>query len=183
MSNKAIILFFSLLVITGILVSFQRYNVNRIGKAVENTAIIERTLRNYVLASFDSNSLRGKVEVTKMCEPYLKDGIFVLYLPSGLCRACFSSLLFAFQDHELPGDRVVVISEREDVEVKAECVARGITFMVSNQEIEFISDIILFRLYRGFLPISMNYNLGRNSILPLFFSEDEQMLQILSGAA
>jgi hypothetical protein len=137
---------------------------------------------SYILSSFNASTLQDKVLVYELCQPYLNDSSLVVYLPSGLCHACFSSLIFSLQDQKFPGDKVTIISEQEDFEVKRECLSLGIHYSVERLPVESISDILVFRSYRGFLPIAMEYDLKREPILPLFLSDNEKLLRILTHA-
>jgi hypothetical protein len=182
MSSKINYLFSSLSVLMLVMFALQMMNVNRIEKALDENIKAQRVLDNYILSTFSLDSSLSKEKVAEICRPHLKDSSYVLYLPAGLCRACFSSLLFAFQDHGISGETITVISGQEDFEVKAECLARGIHYMVNTEKVESISDILLFRLYQGFLPVVLSYNLGRDKVLSLFLSDNDRLLQILSGA-
>ena len=181
MLGKANYLIFILLAAVLVLVLVQRHNVKQVETAMLEKSQGQRVLENYILSSFYANEFQGRAEVNDMCYPHLNDTSFVLYLPPELCRACFSSLVFSFQDRNIPGSRITVISGREDIEVKAECLARGIRYLVNDLAVAPISDIILFRLYQGFLPVALSYNVGREPLLSLFLSDDDRLLQILSG--
>lgn len=182
MSTKAFILFFSLLAATLSLFFISWHKLNQLEKAILESRREKRVFESYILSSFNTTDLHDKVIISEICQPYLNDTSLVIYLPSGLCRACFSSLIFSFQDRDLPGNRVTVISGREDFEVKAECFSRGIHYIVNDLSVESVSDVMLFRLYQGFLPIGMKYNVGRESLLSLFLSDDERLLHVLAGA-
>lgn len=181
MSNKIGIVFYILLALAFVLVVVQRHNVKQLETAVYERAQSQHVIESYVLSSFDAGEFQGKAGITEICLPHLSETSLVLFLPSGLCRACFSSLIFAFQDRNIPGNRITVISEREDIEVKAECLARGIHYLVNNQPVDSVSSILLFRLYQGFLPVALCYNVSREPLLSLFLSDDDRLFQVLSG--
>lgn len=181
MSNKAYILFISLLAVTLALVLLSRHSVNQMESTMLGIDKEIHNLEDYILASFDGSNQKDKVIVSDICQPFINDTSLVIYLPIGLCRACFSSLIYSLQDMDFPNNRITVISEREDYEVKTECIARSIEYVVTDQPVEMISNIILFRLYQGFLPITMLFSLGRENILPLYLSDEERLFQIISG--
>jgi len=182
MSTKTALIFFPLVVAMLALVLISRHSVNRLEEALLRDAEKERVFESYTLSSFNASALQDKVLVSELCQSYLNDSSLVAYLPSGLCRACFSSLVFSLHDHEFPEDRITIISEQEDFEVKKECFSRGIHYMVEKLPVGSIPDIMVFRLYRGFLPIAIEYNLNREPLLPLFLSDDERLLRILTHA-
>lgn len=158
-----------------------RHSVNQMENAMRGMAKEKHILEEYILSSFDGSNQQDRVIVSNICQPFINDTSFVVYVPIGLCRACFSSLIYSLQDIAFPVKRVTVITERDDYEVKTECISRGIQYVVSDQSVDMISSILLFRLYQGFLPISMQFSLGRETILPLFLSDDERLFQIISG--
>ncbi len=182
MSGKIYNIFFILLLVLAVvLVVVQRYKAEQMGMALQEIIHEHGVLEQYALSTFYANEFEGRAEISEICYPLLTDTSFVLYLPPGLCRACFSSLIFSFQDRNLPGSRITVVSGREDIDVKAECFARGIRYLVDNRPVAPLSDIILFRLYQGFLPVALSYNVGREQLLTLFLSDDDKLLQTLSG--
>ena len=183
MLTKTHILSISLIAISLTLVLVLRHSIVQLENAMLGMKMEQRVMEDYILSSFNENNLQDKTIISDICQPYLCDTNYVVYLPKGLCRACFSSLIFSFQDKEVPGNRIIVICGEEDIQVKSECFSRGIQYVVNSQPIEAFSNIMLFRLYNGFLPIALEYNLGREQLLTLFFSNDERLLQILSGIA
>lgn len=182
MLNKVYVLFFSLVAIMLATVLILRRNVNQLEVAMLGMAQKQRVMENYILSSFNESTHHDEAMILETCQPFLNDTSLVLYLPSSLCRACFSSLIFSLQDNSFPWGKVTVISEREDFEVRSECLSRDISFVIGNQHVELFSNIMLFRLYQGYLPISMEFSLNRESLLPLFLSDDERLLQVISGA-
>lgn len=182
MSTKSHLIFLFLFLVALAFILVSRRSVHQLEEAVRQEAQKESVLENYILSSFNATTLQDKALISESCQSRLNDTDVIAYLPSGLCHACFSSLLFALQDHGIPGNRVTVICEKEDYEARSECRARGINYLVESLPIESISDILVFRLYRGFLPIVMEYDLKRKSLLPLFLSDNENLLHILTGS-
>lgn len=173
MLNRVYFLFISLAALMLATVLVLRRNVNQLEATMLSLAQKQRVMENYILSSFNESTHQDKAMILESCQPFLNDTSLVLYLPSSLCRACFSSLVFSLQDNGLPLSRVTVISEREDFEVRTECVSRDISFVVGDQNVELFSNIMLLRLYQGYLPISLEFSLNRESLLPLFLSDDE----------
>lgn len=182
MSTKSHIIFLSLFLVALAFILVSRRSVHQLEEAVRQEAQKESVLENYILSSFNAATLQDKALISESCLPRLNDTDVIAYLPSGLCHACFSSLLFALQDRGLPWDRITVICAEEDYDVRSECRARGINYFVESLPIESISDILVFRLYRGFLPVVMDYDLKREPLLPLFLSDNENLLRVLTRA-
>lgn len=182
MSTKSYTIIFFLFFVALALVLVSNLHVCRIKDAVKQNVQTERVFENYILASFNATTLQDRALVSEVCQSYLDDAHLVAYLPSGLCHACFSSLLLALQDYDYPWSKVIIISEKEDYEVRAECYARSINYMVKTLSVESVSNILVFRSYRGFFPIVMDYDLSREPILPLFLSDNEKLFHILAGS-
>ena len=80
--------------------------------------------------------------------------------------------MFAIQDNCVSFQRIKVLCEVDDYEIRSECISRDIRFGVLNYAIESATDIIIYRKSKG-IPISMRYNLGRDHILTLFLSDED----------
>lgn len=142
---------------------------------------VHKEYSNYILHSFNLHSTREQTQATDISLSFLKDSSLVVFLPRGLCRACFSSLLIELQDNHIPGDRVYVISDGRDYEVQFECIARGVHYSGIDAHLDGLHDIILTRYYRGYFPVQMLYDLGREKVFKLFISDDEKLFYSLSG--
>lgn len=182
MSTKSYIIFLFLSFLALALVLTSRRCVHQLEDVVRQEAQKERVLENYILSSFNATTLQDRALVSEVCQSFLDDSLLVAYLPASLCHACLSSLLFALQDHDFPWSKVSIISEKEDYEARTECSSRGINYVVKTLSVESISDILVFRLYRGFFPIVMDFDLSREPILSIFLSDNENLFRALSGS-
>lgn len=161
-----------------LLVFIQGKNAKEMQHNVERIKSLNENLAGYVCHTFSLSWLSEEEKVFNQILPYMDESTFLVYLPAGLCRSCFSSLLFAFQDNGIELSKISVFSEQSDVEVKSECVSRGARFKIFPTGTEGIEDILVFRLYKGFLPINIKYNLERNSELMLFLSDDSPVIPL-----
>lgn len=169
-----------IVILAASLVFVQQRNINKVNKAFRKIVDTVYALEDYILSSFDAYESEIGVNVINSLVPITKDTCLVLYLPSSLCRACFSSLLFDLQDYGIPWQSISVLVEKNDYEVRSECVSRGIHYMISDVKVEGVSDIIITRNYRGTIPIFMNYNLDRSYILKLFLSDSDKFINAKS---
>lgn len=159
----------------------QLFNVSRINRELNDAKERQRDLENYVCNSFVAACNEAENGAYYCSLPFLTESSVVVYLPEGLCRSCFMTLLFAFQDLSVSADRVVVLSESLDMEVRSACNARGIKFQKTDHSIDGLSDIIVSRLVHGSIPIAVRYNLERDYVLSLFFSDDFTFLLSKEG--
>lgn len=177
MSKKSYFLFVALL-LSVLFVIIQAFNVSAINKKLNITRYRQLSLEDYAYNSFFVSWKDSENEAINFALPFLEDYSYVVYLPAGLCRSCFSTLLFAFQDHSVSFETILILCETNDLEVKAACNSRGIHFISLNSTIEGLSDIIVTRNYNGVIPMAMKYNLERDYIFSVFLSERHHIFPI-----
>lgn len=171
MSRRGVLFSGVVLILSLILIVIQQFNIKRIATVLGDLVLKQQNEEKYIISSFDKHNLIREADVMKFCLDCARDSICVVYIPESLCRACFSSLLLAFQDNEYPFSRIMVISEKDDYEIRSECVSRGISYRTSNYSYDGLDDIFVVRYYRRVYPIAMKYNLERESILRLFLDD------------
>lgn len=137
--------------------------------------------QEYIWSSFSVQKVATSYGVFSGYEDYLStlsDSSIVVFLPSEICRSCFVSMLCVFSDSNVDYSNVCVVSERNDYQVFSECTSRHIQYVVSELFFDTIApeEIVLFRKYCGFLPITMNYSVGKDNILSLFLSDNKSLL-------
>ena len=148
---------------------FQQHNVNKLKQRIYEKEI---PTISYVKSSFDINGNEAGLEVIKSLVPSMSDSTICIFLPSSLCRSCFTSLLFSLQDNNVNWYNLKVVSEIDDYEIRSQCISRGIDYSVMGYAVDGVNDIIIVRKYNGFRPISMMYNYNYDSILTLFLSDE-----------
>jgi len=160
-------------IITGaaiLCVFIQHNNVVNANMVVSQGNAIRLALESYVVKSFRSGTMFDECRALDICNAHLSDSTLVMYLPNSLCRACFSSLLFSIQDNNFPFRKVIVLSENEDIEIKSECLSRGIRNIVLNYTESNIDDIIITCLDSDGQPSHIRYNIGDEYIVKMFLS-------------
>ena len=155
---------------------FQYLGISRSKDVIAEMSNQISTLNTYVWHDFAIMTKEDEIELFDSLIGQASGAKLFIYVPDGLCRACFSSLLFSLHDNNVLENEIYVLSEVDDLEIKAECLARGISFFVSSKRFDSVCDILVFRLYRGYLPIMMKYALGRERILKLFLLDDENLM-------
>lgn len=170
MSNKYLGLSWIISVLSVLCVIVQKNNIERISDVLEHNNDARMTLAQYVVESFQVGRVMNEYQAIDICEAYLTDSTVVVYLPFSLCRACFSSLVFSLQDNGFPLHKVVVLSERTNLEIQSECLARGIKNVVLNVSGFDIETILITRRNRDGQMVSMRYDLGDDYILTLFLT-------------
>lgn len=181
MSNKLIISFSAVLCFSLVFVVIQYINVASISRDYRAAKDIISSLEDYVCNSFIVGCKEEENEAINRAVPFLTDSSFVVYLPESLCRSCFTTLLFAFQDHSVDYERIIVLCEGNDVEVKAACTARGIGYFPLGDSIDGLFDIIVTRLCYGITPLAIKYNLERDQVFALFLSDDTRFISVLNN--
>ena len=176
MFKRSTVFGYCILIIAILLVVFQYLNIKRVEKNLIMSLSQQKRLERYIVSSFNVTWRQEEVEAIGISLSMLTDSCYVIYLPMGLCRSCFTSLLFAFQDNNIDYKNVTVLSEANDFEVKSICSARGVGYYALEYSLGGLNDIIVSRLYQGHYPLSMKYNLERNEILSLFLSNDNKNL-------
>lgn len=177
MSRKSIGVILSILFLSAFFVLAQYHNISRIKKELDISRFQQRSLEEYVFGSYEAVWRNEETRAIDCALSEIHDSCYVIYLPAGLCRSCFTSLLLAFQDHQIDSKRITVLSEANDMEVRAACSARSIHFQLLFEPIEGLNDIIVTRLYRGFFPLAMKYNLDRDYVFAMFLSDNHDYLQ------
>lgn len=177
MSRKTIGALLSILSLSALFVLVQNHNISSIKKELDISRLKQRSLEEYVFCSYEAVWRDEENRAIGRALSEIQDSSLVVYLPAGLCRSCFTSLLLAFQDHQIDSKRITVLSEANDMEVRAACSARSIQFQLLFEPIEGLNDIIVTRHYRGFFPLAMKYNLDRDYVFALFLSDKHDYLQ------
>ena len=170
--SKSTLFTILLFLLLSALVIVQYVNVSKMRKGLDLTLQRQSVLEEYVFNSYEITWKEEENNAINCALSEIRDSNYVVYLPAGLCRACFTNLLLAFQDHQIGFDRISVLSEINDMEVRAMCNARGVSIRLLNESIEGLDDIIVTRLYRGFFPLAMKYNLDRDQIFAMFVSDN-----------
>ena len=169
MSHKYIIVSWIISAISVFCVVIQKNNIDKITKVLEHNNDVRQTLEQYVVNSFLEGITIGEQNAVEICNAYMTDSTLVMYLPSSICRACFSSLVLSLQDNDFPFNKISVLSELCDIGVQSECLARGIKNIVINAPVFDVDNIILTMRGRNGV-VSMRYNLGDEYILSMFLS-------------
>lgn len=170
MSSKYIAVSWIITVISVFCVIIQKNNIEKITNLLEHNNDVRQTLEQYVVNSFREGMAIGEQNAVEICNAYMTDSMLVLYLPFSLCHACFSSLVLSLQDNNFPFHNVSVLSERGDIGVQSECLARGIKNVVLDVPSFDVGSIILTMRGRDGQIVSMRYNLGDDYILNMFLS-------------
>ncbi|MBO5562693.1 MAG: hypothetical protein J5939_03145 [Bacteroidales bacterium] len=181
MWNKELTGYLALLLLIFSIVCLQQYIIHKLYSMLAQTKTLQTGYRNYVLNTFNQQNTSAQINVADICKTYLKDSSFVVFLPKGLCRSCFSSLLIDLQDSRISGEKVCVISDGFDYTARAECKARNMDYLSIPLGIDDISGIVIVRNYRGFMPVQMLYNQSSKNVFQLFISDDENLLPFLYG--
>lgn len=176
MFKKSSVIIYGVLIVSLLFVFIQHLNIKRIESSFSVLLNQQVGLENYVSSSFNVMWQEQENEAIQLALSMLADSCYVVYLPAGLCRSCFTTLLFAFQDHNVDFNKITVLSEANDPEIRSACNARGILFHVLDTSLNGITDIIVTRLYHGYLPLAVKYNLERDRIFALFISDNSKFL-------
>lgn len=151
-----------------LLVIIQFYNIRCIDRELKSVQAQQIGLEDYICNSFDVTWRDAESIAINTMIPFVDNYSLVVYLPSGLCRACFTTLLIACQEHEIDFNKVIVLSETEDLWIKSSCTSREIKYLTLNEEIEGLFDVYVSRLDHGVTPLVMRYNLERDYEFSLF---------------
>lgn len=168
MSSKFIAVSWVISAVSVICVLIQNHSINRASEILEQNRHIRQDLEEYVVASFQGSI--DEYQIIDMCDAYINDSKMAIYLPVGLCRACFSSLVFTLQDIAFPFEDITVICDDRDIEVQSECISRGMNNILLEISDSPIKDIVIIKRGKDGRPVSMRYNLGDEYILNIFLS-------------
>ena len=174
--SKRVLSLLLCLVVVCVCICWQYHNQVKLDKAVRHTLSLNRNMAKYISNSFVASWHSEEEKIISQLMEEIDSSSYYVYLPAGLCRACFTSLLFAFQDNQIDFSKISVFSERLEIEVKSECLSQGAHYAVRNTGVDGIEDIIIVRLYQGYLPLAMKYNLEREYELQLFLSDNSPFI-------
>lgn len=163
------------------LVIVQQINLRSVETLLRESRRVQSEFQHYSIQTFNLQNSIEQRHAIETCMSLQQDSSLVAFIPRGLCRACFTSLLMALHDSNFPSTNILIVNDGNDVEVKSECVSRGFRYMSINLGLDNLGDIVLTRKYRGVLPIYMLYDQGRDSVLKTFISDDERLFGSLVG--
>ena len=158
-------------VLSLVLITIQWLSVRRMEKALESSSSAQRVMEQYILSSFNPELSYSERFFLESCQPVLNDSSCLFYVPQSLCRACFSSLFFAFEDLSISGKSLLAIRDSNDPEVMAECSSRGIRCIAAPFSIDAEDNIILARKTEDGAIRVMSFTVGLEPILHMFFTK------------
>ena len=132
----------------------------------------EHILSNYIL---NSSSLISRDEenmaLLEMSE-LLSDSVLVVFVPTGLCQSCLSSLFLCLRETEWPMNNVRILSTSDDFLIKKVINSTGCQYFLSNNDYQESTSIIILRKVKGYNPIYIKYSDEYEFILKLFLAQE-----------
>ena len=169
MSDKKTIITFILSIISLLAVIVMFINTLSLSDQLSTALSQNETFKEFIRDTFSSNITANDLDLLDQFSDNMTNPELVVYIPLSICRACFSSLLLNLQDVSFDWSKLLIICEKSDYEINAECVSKGIDVRV-NDYVQFdeISNILVYKKIEGYKKYVMKFDIGSEAVLREF---------------
>ena len=172
MNKRTIIpLFVCLLAFLIVLMLLQIVVSNRLQRSLEQSVSSSRIYEEYIAYTSINGNFEDTDDIISIMYDYAGMFSLVLYVPISVCRSCFTTLMFFLQDLGYPMEKIVVLSQNNDISLKREAQSYGCSYFNTVFTKDEIPDIIVFRKVNGYLPCSIRYKQGYDAVLSVFLDD------------